>query len=256
MIIETIKNCSNKITVDAGTGVKLNIPASTVPPSLFSSSENFKWTSEAIPNLPYIIVEYMEGMNIKNITWDFTAATTPKVKLFYSYDAATFNEFEYFSYSLTTTVHPTLSDELKEFEGNIIKSVVMNGVETLILFDKNSNKVSVKNTDLSLLKDLIKADRSVGTYLNWKYVFDYGDNQTALYSLSPSVVKMELIATTPFVMNKFEIFAELSISDIEIDLDLLSNNYFQPKYFEEYSFIPSMTKTFFTMLNYDGGANG
>jgi len=131
-----------------------------------------------------------------------------------------------------------------------------------IIYEKNSKKiVDISSDNLELLKRYLEEviNSGVTDVVVPRYQFSYYDKylESTVYLFDKRISSIKLDFTNfvitedvSFTLNSLHIYAESYISDLAIEVDELSDNYFQPKYFYDYPFIPSIAKTFLEMLTH------
>jgi hypothetical protein len=304
MIIDALKHVSNKVMASAkdSTSGKLLDAESYVTAgyTLFPSSDKLVWsiTDTNLDNTTqYLQVNFIDSLNIKSITYDITATTSPSTKLLYSYDDVVFEEFKYISYSVVGEVPDTI---LKYQDLYLQVTTINTALDSSLYGDyftdigtpltTNTNIVSIDSSkrllsfvqkvyalydptiqkvldtpvgDMLIVKEFIESEKLAGTsdLIKWKYEFVYMDTNTNTekYIINTLPIRSIRIVcerigllTVPFTLTNLVMNAEVVIESVRPSLPLMTETMFMPKYFVDYPFIPSITKSFFEMWSDKG----
>lgn len=197
--------------------------------------------------------EFYEPVLFKNLQYDFTANTSPIIKLYYTYDMVNFVEFNYISYTIVDeqTIPFDIVEKIKLYEGRLLSLVPINsnGVikYTCFIYDENLKVDLLYYDDFDILRDFILQQYETRQSINIQYVYEF--KETNLYSNTIKGIRIELVnLSLPFKFNYCKVNAEVTLTEFEQSLSLLTDSYYLPKYFQENTFIPSITKTFFELL--------
>lgn len=261
MIIDVLLHKKNRITVtefDSGSSVLNNTSY-----GIFPVGEAFRWeisNPESVNNL--IIVEFTESINLRDIVFDITANNLPITTITYSVDNKIFREYEFFYYNvnLNSVIENSEKEILVLYEGNSVeKKFIDENNYVYIVYEKNTMipirvPVGYYNVLKNYLDDINGLDINGELILKKNYVFSYYSKNTQKVEYFRNVFFVKSIKisqdgyTAPFKMNTFSIYSEENLTINNTDMKYLSGVLFQPKYFQQYEFIPSMMNTYFDML--------
>ena len=221
-------------------------------------NEPFRWTASENTTPQYIDIEFIEPIMLDEIDFDYIANSSPLIKLYYSYDMVSFTELNYMSYVITD--HSNLgeySDVVIRYENRLIdiRSIYIYNKEQKVLVVYSENGKDIDNyaiNDIILLKEFLINqidDSKIRTKYEFSFINTYSNENRRLYDkcIKGLRIKFDNI-TLPFILSKFEVYSNVKIDSIQQSLSLINDNFFKSKYFYEFPFLPSITKSFFDML--------
>ena len=134
--------------------------------------------------------------------------------------------------------------------------LVLNKLYTILEKD-TTTPVLLSDEDMMLMKDFIEGERITPSKLSMKYKFTYTDRylNTEKYFIDKKNKAIKIVfenVTTPFTLNTLNIYANVSIDVVDNTMNYISSALFQPKYFQDYTFLPSMVNSYFDMLTEKG----
>lgn len=254
-IIDVVWNQKNKITVshytEASQKIKDNMSID-INKHFTLFNEPLIWTIDS-PSNEYLQIDFNENISFEDIQYDFTAEILPNIRCLYSYDGNNWNDFSYISYTVPTSITGTTYDILHSCEGKIIKIC---GDKSYFIYDPITKKIDIIENGYSTIKLYLdnfynNTYPSVDVTNVYRYKDKLNQNLSIYDNLRFRYMKLVLTGTSSFVMNELLIYAKVSVNLESIsDINIFNDNFFKPKYFEDYDFIPSITKSFFEMLSY------
>jgi hypothetical protein len=235
-------------------------------------------------NFAWITVDITETCKVNELIYDVTASTTPYVKCFYSYEGKIWEEFPYFNYRVVNTSSLTTAeaDVLNQFRNTVFKKIQSSttsftakddrGVVTqtyvpkqnylYIAYDPISKTtIPLKEFEYETLAKafnqlFVDMDRSVIDFIyTYKYLNPTTNEIHYIYEdLYVRHLRLEfsqyLTDVVPFSLNKLSFLTPLEISVDRTVVSCFSDMMYKPKYFEDNTFLPSLTKTFLEMLEF------
>jgi len=193
---------------------------------------------------------------IRFVDLEYSSNFVGDVSFYYSLDNITWRKFNYYKFSSISLDESGLEEAdqiiIEKMEGKIIKIDYYNN-QIFSFYTQNNIPIVVSQEEYEILYKFLNG----GSYFNLSQIFLY-DEETPLFDVVISGVKVEMrdcIVTSefPFIINNMIVESSTTIllNDNHYYPSLFYKNMFKPKYFEEYNFMPNLTKTFLEMLESD-----
>lgn len=226
--------------------------------------------AQPLTNTCQITVEFPYPILFKNLNFDYTTNSSPFITKEFTLDRNLWEEFYFFTYTITNLSTTNLTNKgrelVKYLENKIVKVLKIpldNEVKNYYIFTDQLTKDIEQLTpeEYQIISDFLdgiiisKSD----AIINLKYIYYYEDaNQNIVYlyenfyilGVRVSLTNLVLSPLYPFTLKTFSITTDINLELEKHHLNIFYKNLFIPKYFEEYDFIPSITKTYFDMLEY------
>ena len=223
-------------------------------------SEPLQWvlTNPTTSNTASIDVDFVDCILFEDLHFNFTSNTSPLYNCFYSLNGIDYEEFPFISYSIAGTIPSNDNIILSKYENSLVSMKTISGNRIYTIFDPILKTfIPFDSGEYTTFKSYLDAALSGNSaYVSVRYVFRYQDitnNSVSVYNnLKIKNLKLVLTHITfPITMNQFSVYAKIPFELKSNIIKFYNDNFFKPRYFEEYDFLPSITETFLDMLSYE-----
>ena len=209
-VVDMKTKCKLNYTVDDG----ITDPSSkTVHISneyAFNDIDNLSIAGDTNDTLNYFQIDFIENINLKSVKYDFTAASSPIARLYYSLDGYTFYDFEFFKIEI---VNESLIDAnvllaLKKFDKCVFKFVsaftqVPDGYavkvgDTYAFYDGQGNEIITENNEI-----IVFTVGEVGLCINHRLMVVYNENSNTTATITNTEAKL----LKNFIITEFNNFS-------------------------------------------------
>lgn len=235
-ISEITKNDNGIITYSYN-GIDWYNSKQNVKPSFISKLPTITFTnSNSVSG--YIVFEFSEPQSIFDINLDYTVGGSPIINYQYSIDGINYIEYEYFTCDTTNPLY-TNTIFIKDIINNKYRYSIYGRYDN-INSDEYSEILSIINST---------THRQVFT-VSTTDILQYIYSERYIKFLKINFIQMDT-TIKPFVLLNIDLLSKKVLTTLHnvYDISFITHHLYRQGYFRTYDFIPSMSKSFLTLLS-------